>query len=46
MKEVGNFDGATGSYEKFLQYLNPFRNILTVPMIILRLEAPSTFTNK
>lgn len=43
MKTAGNFDNSAGSYEKFLQYLDPFRNILTVPMIIIGLEAPNTF---
>ncbi len=43
MKSSGNFDNSCGSYEKFLQYLNPFRNILTVPMIIVGLDAPKTF---
>lgn len=43
MKLAGNFDNSCGSYEKFLQYLDPFRNILTVPLIIIGLEAPETF---
>jgi co-chaperonin GroES (HSP10) len=43
MKRRGNFDGSIGSYEKFCQYLNPLRNILTIPMIIIGLEAPDTF---
>lgn len=43
LKKAGNFDNAIGTYEKFLQYLNPFRNILTVPMVIIGLEAPETF---
>lgn len=43
MKKAGNFDNAIGSYEKFLQYLDPFRNILTVPLIIIGLDAPTTF---
>ncbi|MGL4730889.1 MAG: BglII/BstYI family type II restriction endonuclease [Clostridium sp.] len=43
MKLAGNFDGSVGTYEKFLQYLNPFRNILTVPMVIIGLEQPQTF---
>ncbi|HBI6966443.1 BglII/BstYI family type II restriction endonuclease [Clostridium perfringens] len=43
MKVAGNFDNSCGSYEKFLQYLNPFRNILTVPLIIIGLEAPESF---
>ena len=43
MKHFGNLDGAAGSYEKFLQYLKPFNNILTIPMMIIGLKAPSTF---
>lgn len=43
MKAAGGFDGATGSYEKFLQYLPPLNNILTVPMVIIGLTAPETF---
>ncbi len=43
MKSAGGFDGATGSYEKFLQYLPPLNNILTVPMVIIGLDAPRTF---
>ena len=43
MKKAGNFDGACGTYEKFLQYLDPFRNILTVPLIIIGLDSPRTF---
>ncbi|WP_456276492.1 BglII/BstYI family type II restriction endonuclease [Bacillus sp. AK128] len=43
LKIAGNFDSSTGTYEKFLQYLDPFRNILTVPIVIIGLEAPETF---
>ncbi|MCC0653912.1 MULTISPECIES: BglII/BstYI family type II restriction endonuclease [unclassified Clostridioides] len=43
MKSAGGFDGATGSYEKFLQYLPPLNNILTVPMVIIGLTAPESF---
>lgn len=43
MKLAGGFDGATGSYEKFLQYLPPLNNLLTVPMVIVGLNAPKTF---
>lgn len=43
MKSAGGFDGATGSYEKFLQYLPPLNNILTIPMVIIGLTAPTTF---
>lgn len=43
MKLAGGFDGATGSYEKFLQYLPPLNNLLTIPMVIVGLTAPTTF---
>lgn len=43
MKLAGGFDGATGSFEKFLQYLPPLNNLLTVPMVIIGLNAPKTF---
>ncbi|MGL4572779.1 MAG: BglII/BstYI family type II restriction endonuclease [Clostridium sp.] len=43
MKAAGNFDGACGTYEKFLQYLDPLRNLLTVPMIVIGLDEPDTF---
>ncbi|WP_335711522.1 hypothetical protein [Neobacillus drentensis] len=43
MKEAGNFDGSIGTYEKFLQYFDPFRNTLTVPLVIIGLEPPETF---
>lgn len=40
MKKYGGFDGAVGSYEKYLEYLDPLRNMLTVPLIIIGLEPP------
>jgi hypothetical protein len=43
MKEAGAFDGAVGEYEKFLRYLKPLSSVLTVPMVIIGLEAPETF---
>jgi hypothetical protein len=43
MKKAGNFDGAVGEYEKILKYLKPLRNFLTVPLLIVGLEAPKTF---
>lgn len=43
LKDDGGFDGAIGEYEKFLTYLNPLRDVLTVPMVIIGLEAPETF---
>lgn len=43
LKEAGAFDGAVGEYEKVLRYLNPLFSKLTVPMVIIGLEAPETF---
>ena len=43
LKEAGAFDSAVGEYEKVLRYLNPLFSKLTVPMIIVGLEAPETF---
>lgn len=46
MKKNGGFDGAIGTYEKFLDYLPPLQNMLTVPLLIIGLEAPKTFIMK
>lgn len=43
LREAGGFDGAVGTYEKYLQYLKPLNNLLTVPMVIIGLEPPETF---
>ena len=43
LKDKGGFDGAVGEYEKFLTYLNPLRDVLSVPMVIIGLKAPATF---
>lgn len=43
LKEHGAFDSAVGEYEKVLRYLVPFRNILTVPMVIVGLLPPRSF---
>lgn len=43
MKKAGGFDGAVGSYEKYVEYLKPLNNLLTTPMMIIGLEAPKTF---
>lgn len=46
LKDKGGFDGAVGEYEKFLTYLNPLRDVLSVPIVIIGLEAPTTFEIK
>ena len=43
LKQRGGFDNAIGEYEKFLTHLNPLRDILTIPMVIVGLEPPKTF---
>ena len=46
LKEKGSFDSAVGEFEKFLTYLKPLRNVLTVPTVIMGLRAPKTFEIK
>ncbi|USK45511.1 BglII/BstYI family type II restriction endonuclease [Cytobacillus oceanisediminis] len=43
LKAAGNFDGAVGTYEKFIDHLRPMMNQLSVPLLIIGLEAPSSF---
>ncbi len=43
LKQKGGFDSAIGTYEKYLDYLPPLNNILTVPLFIIGLKAPLTF---
>ena len=46
MKKAGGYDGAIGTYEKYVEYLKPLNNILTTPMMIIGLEPPETFIIK
>ena len=43
LKSAGGFDNAVGEYEKFLRYLIPLQDLLTVPLLIIGLKAPRTF---
>lgn len=43
LKSAGNFDNAIGTFERFLMHLDPMRNQLSVPLLIIGLEAPDTF---
>lgn len=43
MKKSGNFDSASGSYEKVIRYLTPMMNQLTTPIMIIGLTPPETF---
>ena len=44
LKEAGGFDGAGGTYEKAIRYLQPLRAQLTVPLVLIGLQAPTSFT--
>jgi hypothetical protein len=43
LKGAGGFDGAVATYEKAIQYLIPLQSQLTVPLVLIGLEAPMTF---
>jgi len=43
MKKAGGFDGAVGTFEKAVQYLNPLMSQLTVPMVLIGLTSPASF---
>ena len=43
MKAAGGFDSAVGTYEKYVQYLRPLNDILSVPLAIIGLKAPRSF---
>lgn len=46
LKTAGAMDNATGEYEKVLRYLVPLSTLLSVPLLIIGLEAPETFKLK
>jgi hypothetical protein len=43
LKRAGQFDSAVGEYEKFLRYLDPLQDVLTVPILLIGLKKPATF---
>jgi hypothetical protein len=43
LKQNGGFDGAVGTFEKYIQYLKPLNNILSVPIVIVGLKPFQTF---
>ncbi|MFA6094610.1 MAG: BglII/BstYI family type II restriction endonuclease [Candidatus Paceibacterota bacterium] len=46
LKIAGAFDNAVGEYEKVLRYLIPLSTLMSVPLMIIGLEAPETFKLK
>jgi hypothetical protein len=43
MKLKGNFDGAVGTFEQFIEYLKPYSAIVPTPLVIIGIEEPDTF---
>ncbi|HDF0488306.1 hypothetical protein HMPREF2544_02140 [Staphylococcus sp. HMSC063A11] len=43
MKKAGGFDNAISTYEKYIDYLKPLSNQLSVPLLIIGIKAPDTF---
>lgn len=43
LKKACGFDSAIGTFEKFLTYLKPMRQMLTVPILVIGLESPESF---
>tara|TARA_Y100001935_G_C17306182_1_gene512457 strand:- start:2993 stop:3598 length:606 start_codon:yes stop_codon:yes gene_type:complete len=43
LKKAGNFDGAVGSFEKFIEYFKPYQNLLPTSIVLIGLNSPSTF---
>lgn len=44
LRKSGAFDNTVGTYEKVLRYLNPLHQKITVPMLIVGLEEPESFS--
>lgn len=38
LKKSGGFDGAIGSYERYVEYLVPLKNLLATPILVIGLE--------
>jgi hypothetical protein len=43
LQEAGGFDGAIGVFEDYVSHLVPLRDVLTVPILVIGLEAPESF---
>ena len=43
IKNAGWFDSAVGTYEKSLRYLKPLQSRISVPLVLIGLNAPATF---
>ena len=43
LKKIGNFDGAVGTFENFIEYFKPYQSIVPTPIILIGLNAPDSF---
>jgi hypothetical protein len=43
MKRAGNFDNAVGEFEKFQRFFVPLQDVLNAPILLIGLQAPTTF---
>lgn len=43
LQKVGGFDNAIGTFEDYVMYLRPLQSVLSVPLVIVGLEAVNTF---
>ena len=43
MKIKGNFDGAVGTFQQFIEYFKPYSAIVPTPLVLIGIEAPETF---
>lgn len=43
LKVAGNFDSAIGDYENYIHHLIPLNNELSVPIVLIGLDAPNSF---
>lgn len=43
MRDKGGFDGAIGTFEKYVEYLKPLNDLLITPLMIIGLKKPETF---
>lgn len=46
LKTAGGFDGAVGTFEKTQGFLEAMRNVLSIPIVLVGLNAPKTFRIK
>ena len=43
MKSSGGFDGAVGTFEKFIEYFKPYNMLIPTPIVLIGLDKPESF---